>query len=291
MNKTIFKFLISALISWSVFFADTSAAQNVTQCRAIFESVPLEGFAVQNGELKLNPETRHVKWRGKSIRLSATQYMILENLILADGAPVTMEAFSLEGERNAGERGSDPAQYAYGKNWVVVNIMRLRKFLSESFDPSFAKRVVTLNGRGFAWTTDKMLADAENYDPARLTYLWDKQRLFKGPNEIFLSPGTALVVDRYVNNSFQLITREGWYEICRRDLRRPMTYNALKIMISKANIELAGILGTEEKIILKNAIRGMGGWSLNSSVFDVESMPRPVRNSTITKEPDSRGRF
>lgn len=269
---------------WIVFQVDTSAAKNVTFCRTVFVNPELEGYTIQNGELRLNPDTRQVQWRGRITKLSNTQYMILENLILADGAPVAMDTFSTEGERNAAERGSDPNQYAFGKNWVVVNINRLRKFLNETLDASLGERIVTLNGRGFAWTTDKMRADAESYDPNRLTYLWEQQRLFKGKHEIYLSPGAWLAVDRYVNNSFQLITREGWNEIWRRDFKKAPTYNALTIMISKANAELMAVLGIDSKVLLKDGIPGIGGWRMDASVFDLESMPTPVRNRSLKHE-------
>jgi len=86
-----------------------------------------------------------------------------------------------------------------------------------------------------------------------------------------------LVVDQYVNNSFQLITRETWADIYRQTFHREPTYNALSLLILNANRELAALLETNERVILKAGIYGRGGWRLDPRFFDLPSMPRTVR--------------
>lgn len=260
---------------------DIRAASNVTQCRTTHRVYDLPGFTIQSGEIKLNPETREMQWRGKIAKLTKSRYLLLENLILAGGAPVTINDFIIESRRNAIERGSDPDQFAYSDNWYVVNILRLRTFLRDNFEPSLADRIVTLQHRGFAWTTDQMLMDAQKYDPSKLTYLPDQQRIFKGTKEIFLTQSTWLVVDRYASNSFQRLTRENWNAIWSRTFHKNPSYNALSIVMARANKELADLFGTDARVLLKDGPYGAGGWRLDSNFFDLESMSRTGSPSNV----------
>jgi hypothetical protein len=205
-------------------------------------------------------------------------------LILADGLLVRAAEFESEGWRHATARGKDWTKYTYGVNWVSVNMMRLKKILNENFDSSMAERIVGFHGRGFAWTTDQMLMEAKKYDPNKLTYLWDKQRVFKGSTEIVLSLTTSLVVDRYVNNHFQMLSRETWQEIWRRTYGGQLSYNALSAIMMRANKELVAVLGTNSRVLPKAGEHGRSSWRLDPNFFDLESMSRPVRNSALSME-------
>jgi DNA-binding winged helix-turn-helix (wHTH) protein len=260
---------------------DPSRLQSSEEAR---ETSIRDGFVIQNGEIKLNPETQVVEWRGRVAKLPPLPYLILEALILADGLLVRAAEFESEGWRHATARGKDWTKYTYGVNWVSVNMMRLKKILNENFDSSMAERIVGFHGRGFAWTTDQMLMEAKKYDPNKLTYLWDKQRVFKGSTEIVLSLTTSLVVDRYVNNHFQMLSRETWQEIWRRTYGGQLSYNALSAIMMRANKELVAVLGTNSRVLPKAGEHGRSSWRLDPNFFDLESMSRPVRNSALSME-------
>lgn len=85
------------------------------------------------GELELNPQTREVHLRGKSVALSQRELALLEHLMQRPGAIVSKS--SLEG-----------SIYAWGEevesNTIEVHISNLRKKLG-------ADRIITIRGVGY----------------------------------------------------------------------------------------------------------------------------------------------
>lgn len=91
----------------------------------------------------LQPDPKNnpgVLWKGKPIRLSLTQYRLLNKLIFKPGTPVPNKVLA----QALGTTDSD--------NALAVQITLIRKKFKES-DPTF-KLVRNVPGRGYAWTDE-----------------------------------------------------------------------------------------------------------------------------------------
>ena len=96
----------------------------------------VDGPVLEKGEVALDPTTRVVSVAGRPLKLTSTEYLILELLMRRSPAVVDRKAIA----EHAWADETDPL----GSNAIDVQLSRLRAKL-----PSAGVRIVTVRGAGY----------------------------------------------------------------------------------------------------------------------------------------------
>lgn len=236
---------------------------SILYCDSFLTGENREGFTIHMEDVALNPAEREILIDNKITKLAHSEYLIMETLLLADGAVVKSETFQEEALREALLRGESEDEVEYGKAWLKQHTFRLRRRLKEAFGMEVAERVITVPKRGLVWMTQRLFEQSKKFDPNKITYLPNESRVFVGPQEILLSPLLWTIFSTLMNSKKNAVStaelQAAWWMVTREEISE----SGFKVYFFKLNSIFAQAFQSRQEKVF-SAISGQGLWQLNA---------------------------
>lgn len=238
---------------------------SASTCEPLLEKDLTDGFTIRSEDVALNPNERLMLMGGRTLKLSRSEYLVMELLILAQGAVVPFEEFQEEALREAELRGRRDSEYK--RNWLNQCTFHLRKKLKSAFGDEVSQRLITLNSRGLAWAIPSLIEQSKSFDPDKVTYVTDKQRVFVGEKEILLNPHFWSMFSSFVEKKKEKVSADELKSIWWVRTHEEVNEEFFRVYFFRLNSVFREALGSKSVKVFTPAREGKK-WQINTSLIE-----------------------
>ena len=240
-------------------------------CTSLLSTTAPEDFSIRFEDVALNPTERLVWMNGQSTKLGQTEYLVMELLVLAEGAVVPFEDFQEEALREANALKREAPEYK--RTWLAQYTFRLRRKLKEVFGQEISDRILNISGRGLAWNSPKLIEKSKSFDPGKITYIYNQHRVFVGEKEIILSPQLWTIFSSFVHQrKTQVSVTElgnAWWILTREEVNEDW----FRVYLSRLNSTFSKEFKSGPRKVFSFLSEGKR-WKMNAELVDVlENLP------------------
>lgn len=195
-------------------------------------------------EIHLNPTKKQVTFKGLTIKLGTQPYLLFEILLLEQGRVVNFDEIQNEALNQAGREKAELLQY--DNNWLAQTAFRLRANLKSAFGEELEKRIKTHSGRGLSWTPLSLIQRSKEFQPKKITYLLDLERIFIGPEEIFLEAYQWIIFKKFFTDNRLVINNSELAQTVFVATGKELNEAHLRVHYSRLNSKFAKAIGIKE---------------------------------------------